>query len=133
VIKKVMSLAIAALAVAAVAAPAFAADDNMDKVVQGALLPTRVGGVAAGVVVGTPIAIVRQSVKGYKDLTEKCADKIGGKDCGPACLLVSVVTLPAGLVYGGATGTYYGMKNGIMDGFQTPFHPDSFSVNKLEE
>lgn len=132
-IKKVMSLAIAALAVAAVAAPAFAADDNMDKVVQGALLPTRVGGVAAGVVVGTPIAIVRQSVKGYKDLTEKCADKIGGKDCGPACLLVSVVTLPAGLVYGTTTGTYYGMKNGIMDGFQTPFHPDSFSVNKLEE
>lgn len=131
--KKVVSLAMAALAVVAIAAPVFAADDAMDKVVQGALIPTRLGGVAAGVVVGTPIAIVRESVKSYKDLTEKCADKVGGHDFGPSCLLVSFATLPAGLVVGGVKGTYYGMKNGMVEGFQTPFAHDSFSLGKMEE
>ena len=56
---KLMSLAMAAATVATVAAPAFAADDAMDKVTSVALFPTRVGGVVAGTVVGTPIAVAR--------------------------------------------------------------------------
>lgn len=131
--KKVMSLAMSLVACAAAAAPAFASDDAMDKVTQGALLPTRVGGVAAGIVLGTPVAIVRESYQSYKDLTNAGAEQIHGKECGPACLLVSVFTLPAGLVVGTVKGTYYGLKNGIMDGFQTPFHPHSFSIGELEK
>lgn len=129
--KKLMSLTMAAMACVVAAAPAFA--DNMDKVVQGALLPTRVGGMAAGTVIGTPIAIVRSSLKSYTGMTEKAADKVGGHDCGPSCALVSVVTLPAGLVVGGVKGTYYGVKNGMVEGFKTPFHSDSMSMGKLGE
>lgn len=131
--KKVMSLAMSLVACVAAAAPVFANDEALDKVTQGALLPTRVGGVAAGVVLGTPVAVVRESYKAYKDLTNAGAEQIHGKECGPACLLVSVFTLPAGLVVGGVKGTYYGLKNGIMGGFQTPFHPDSFSLGELDK
>lgn len=132
--KKLISMAMSVMAITAMAAPVMAADDEtMEKVTQGALLPTRVGGVVAGTVIGTPIAIVRESYKSYVDLTSKAAEEIKAKDCGPACLLVSVFTLPAGLIVGGVKGTYYGLKNGFMDGFQTPFHPDSFSITKLED
>ncbi len=40
---------------------------------------TRVGGIGAGVVVGTPIAVVRESVKSYIDLTQGAADSVGEK------------------------------------------------------
>lgn len=115
--------------------PAFAAgDDNLDKVVEGATVVTRVGGAATGAVVGTPIAAVRETVKSYIDMTSAGADKIGGKDCAPCCLVVSVVTIPASLVVGGVKGLYYGCKNGLVKGFDTPFHPDSYSLAKdLEE
>ena len=131
--KRVMSLAMSIVACAAAAAPVFASDEAMDKVTQGALLPTRVGGVVAGIAVGTPIAVIRESVKSYKDLTNSAAEQIHGKECGPACLIVSLFTLPAGLVVGGVKGTYYGLKNGFMSGFQTPFHPDSFSLGELDK
>jgi hypothetical protein len=122
-----------AVALAGAVAPAFANDDALDKVTQGALLPTRLGGVVVGTVVGTPIAVARESFKSYVSLTEKGSEQIHGKDCGPANLLVSVFTLPAGLVVGTVKGGYYGMKNGFMKGFETPFHPDSFSLGELDE
>ena len=130
--KQVLGLAMVMVASASVAAPVMAADDAMEKVTQGALLPTRVGGVVAGTVLGTPVAVARESYKSYIDLTSKGAESIKGKECGPACLLVSVFTLPAGLVVGGVKGTYYGIKNGFMKGFETPFHPESFSLGELE-
>jgi hypothetical protein len=114
-----------------------AADEPLEKVVDSSLLVTRVGGVGAGLVLGTPVAVTRCTVKSYKDLTVKVADKIGGKtggkDCGPCCLIVSVATLPAGIVWGGLTGSYYGGKNAFKVGFNQPFHPDSFSLGKLED
>lgn len=131
--KQVLSLAMIAVAGFGAIAPAMANDDALDKVTQGALLPTRVGGVVAGTVIGTPIAVVRESYKSYIDLTVKGSEQIHGKDCGPANLLVSVFTLPAGLVVGTVKGGYYGLKNGFMKGFETPFHPDSFSLGELDE
>ena len=130
---KLMSLAMAAATVATVAAPAFAADDAMDKVTSVALFPTRVGGVVAGTVVGTPIAVARESFKSYCSMTSKGTEMIHAKDCGPAAAVVSLVTIPGGLVVGGVKGSYYGVKNGVVDGFTTPFHPNSFSMTKFEE
>jgi hypothetical protein len=111
-------------------APAFAdGDEPLDKVVGGSVWVTRLGGVAAGSTVGTPIAAVRQTMKAYRDWTPDLADKIGGKDCGPAAGLVSLVTLPAAIVWGGVTGPYYGIKNGMQDGFSNPFTHQSFSMD----
>lgn len=132
---------LAALAVVAMtsvcAMPALADDEPLDKVTQGSLMVTRAGGVGAGVVVGTPVAVVRQSLKTYVNFTQSAADKVGGKlggkDNGPVCAVVSLVTLPASLVVGGAKGVYYGTKNGVTNGFNQPFHPDSYSLGSYEE
>ncbi len=105
-------------------------DEPMDKVVEGSLIVTRVGGVGAGLVLGCPVATVRETYKSYTTWTPELADKIGGKDCGPCMGLVSLVTLPASIVWGGVTGVYYGSKNAFMKGFTEPFHPDSFSLGK---
>lgn len=133
--KQILSMAMAVLATGATFAPAFAADSKSgaDTANDVAMVPVRLCGVAAGVVIGTPIAIVRESHKSYMDLTGAGAEQIHGKDCGPACLLVSIVTLPAGLVLGTVKGGYYGLKNGVMKGFDAPFNAESFSTGKLEE
>lgn len=116
--------------------PALAKDEDgaLDKSVQGGLMVTRVGGVGAGLVVGTPVAVVRETITSYIGLTGAAADKVGGavggKDNGPACAVVSLVTAPAALVVGGAKGLYYGGKNGMLHGFNEPFSPASFSISK---
>jgi hypothetical protein len=133
--KQIISTVMACLAVGITVAPAFAADSSsgLDTANEVAMVPVRLGGVAAGVVVGTPVAVVRESYKSYLDLTGAGAEQIHGKDCGPACLLVSVFTIPAGIVVGTVKGGYYGIKNGCMKGFSTPFNSESFSLGKLED
>ena len=132
--KQIISTVMACLALGVTVAPAFAADNSgLDTANEVAMVPVRLGGVAAGVVLGTPIAVVRESYKSYLDLTGAGAEQIHGKDCGPACALVSIFTLPAGIVVGTVKGGYYGMKNGFMKGFQTPFNSESFSMGKLED
>ncbi|MBS1954965.1 MAG: hypothetical protein JST89_12320 [Cyanobacteria bacterium SZAS-4] len=129
-----IALALAALLATGSVAPAFADDDSgVDKAANASLIVTRIGGLGAGLVVGAPIAIVRETTRSYRGLTESAADKVGGKDFGPSCLLVSLVTLPASLVVGGAKGTYIGSRNAMKHGFNDPFNSDSFSVGKLEE
>lgn len=129
------ALALAALLAMGTMAPALAASDEtgVDKAANASLIVTRVGGLGAAMVVGTPIAIVRETTRSYRGLTESAADKVGGKDFGPSCLLVSFVTLPASLVVGGAKGTYISSRNAMKYGFNEPFNSDSFSVGKLEE
>jgi hypothetical protein len=117
-----------ALLLSAGFAPAIAADDPLQQAVESSLMVTRVGGIGTAMVVGTPVAIIRQTRKSYVNWTEKTADKIGGHDCGPCCLLASVVTVPIALVVGPATGTYYGTKNAFSKGFSNPFSPASFSL-----
>ncbi len=114
-------------------APALAADnDGLDSAVNGSLLVTRVGGMAAGLVIGTPIAVVREIGHNYMHFTEGAADKVGGHDNAPACVLASLFSLPAALVVGSVKGVYVGAKNGV-GGFNTPFQADSFSSRNLDE
>ncbi len=129
-----LALALSALLAMGSLAPAFAGDDSgVDKAANASLIVTRIGGLGAGMVVGAPIAVTRETIRSYRGLTESAADKIGGKDFGPSCLLVSLVTLPASLVVGGAKGTYIGSRNAFKHGFNDPFNSESFSVGKLEE
>ena len=129
-----ISIALAALVAMGSVAPAFADDDTgLDKAANASLIVTRVGGLGAAMVVGMPIAVVRETTRSYRGLTNSAADKVGGKDFGPSCLLVSLVTLPAAMVVGGAKGTYIGSRNAMKHGFNDPFNSDSFSVGKLEQ
>ena len=122
---------LSALCAVSMVAPAMAAsggDDALDKVVQVSEFPVRVAGVGVGIVLGTPVAILRQSVHSYNQMTNPAADKIGGHDCGLSVGAASLVTLPASLVKGTVLGSYYGVKNGMVDGFGTPFNTTSFSM-----
>lgn len=113
--------------------PAMAGEEGLDKSVDGSLMVTRVGGVGAGLMFGTPVACVKESIKSVKDLTSHAADQVGGHEFGPAVLLVSIATVPAGLMVGGVRGVYFGTKNAFVHGFNEPFHPNSFSMGNLEE
>jgi len=110
--------------------PVLAAEEPLDKVVNGSLMVTRVGGVGTGLVVGPPVATLRETYSSYVSMTSSCAEHVGGKDCGPSCLLVSLVTLPASIVVGTGKGVYYGCKNAFTHGFNEPFSPASFSISK---
>ena len=131
--KSNLVLILSLLMLALTSLPAMAAEEGLDKMVDGSLVVTRVGGVGAGLVFGTPVACVKESIKSVKDLTSSAADQVGGHEFGPAVLLVSVVTVPAGLVVGGVKGIYFGTKNALVHGFNEPFHPNSFSMGNLEE
>lgn len=131
--KNLKAFALSAVMAAGMVTPALASDDGVEKASDAGLIVTRMGGLGAGMTLGVPVAVTRQVVKSYKDMTGGLAEKVGGKDFGPSCALVSVVTVPAALVYGGATGVFYGSKNAFVHGFNEPFHPDSFSVGKLED
>ncbi len=131
VVKRSMfATTLALVALLGAVAPSFAKGESsgLEEAVGGAEWVTRIGGVGAGTVVGTPVAMVRQTVSAYQDWTPKLADKVGGKDFGPSAMLVSVVTLPAAVVWGGATGPYYGIKNGFNHGFNNPFTHQSFCL-----
>lgn len=115
-------------------APAFAGDDSgLDMAVQGALFPVRLLAVGAGVVVGTPIAVLRETTKSYVHYTSGAADKVGGHDNAGSCVLANFFSAPVSLVVGSGKGVYAGTKNGIVKGFNEPFNKDSFSVGSLEE
>jgi hypothetical protein len=100
--------------------------------VDGGLLITRLSGMSAALVVGTPIAIVRETAHSYVSMTTSVADKIGGHAFAPSVVAASFVTGPAALVVGPAKGIYAGGKNAIV-GFNEPFKPESFSIGNLEE
>jgi hypothetical protein len=116
-----------------IGSPMFAAEGSgepLETVVDGSMIVTRAGGVGTSLVVGTPVAIARDSYKYYTNWTQELADHVGGKDFGPSCALVSLVTLPAALTWGTVTGTYHGVRTGFTDGFQEPFNVKTFNVTK---
>jgi hypothetical protein len=130
-VKKLAALVALSIALGITAAPVNAADkDGLDRAVDGSLIVTRVGGVGAGLAVGTPVAIVRDVLHMYSTWTPALADHVGVKDFAPSLALVSIATVPASLVWGGLTGTFHGGRNAFTKGFETPFHPNSFSLGK---
>ena len=130
--RSMLATTLAVVAVLGAFAPSFAkgSDDEggLGMAVGGCEWVDRIAGVGVGTTAGTPIAIVRQTFKAYTAWTPALADKIGGKDCGPCCALVSLVTAPAAVAWGGVTGPYYGVKNGVEKGFSNPFTTQSFSL-----
>lgn len=109
--------------------PALADDEKgLNQAVDSSMMVERVGGMGAGMVLGTPVAVMRDTASCFVKLTTKCADHIGGHNFGPSCVLASVVTAPCSLVYGGTVGLYHACKNGMSTGFGAPFSAASFSL-----
>jgi hypothetical protein len=128
-----LALAFAAITAVGMVIPAFAGDGGVHKASEVALVPVRLAGVGAAMVIGTPIAVTREVPKQFCGMTTTVADKVGGHDFFPSCLLASVVTAPAAVVVGGGKGVITGSKNAVIHGFGEPFAPKSFSLGNLEE
>lgn len=126
--KKSLIAALSMLTMASTVAPVFAADDDsLEKVINGTMMITRVGGLGTGIVIGTPVAMTRRTVSTYKAWTNELADQVGGHEFGPSVLLVSLVTAPAAVAWGGLTGAFYGTRNAVSH-FNEPFSANTFSV-----
>jgi hypothetical protein len=114
-------------------APVLADDGSgLDKAVDGSLIVPRLAGMTAGVVVGTPIAVLKQTTRSFVHITSGAADKVGDHTFAPSCVLATFFSFPASLVVGSTKGVISGTKNGI-NGFGSPFNFDSFSLGNLNE
>lgn len=84
--------------------------------------------VAAGLVFGTPVAIVRRTgqeiVQGTKDL-------VGDTDNWFIIAPASVIAIPFGCVSGGASGVLTGAKNAWVGSADEPFSKDAFSLGDM--
>jgi len=130
---KLAATALSLCMVLGTVAPAFAdSDAGLDHAVDGSLIVTRVLGMGAGLVFGTPVAVGRETTKSFINLTSGAADKVGGHNFMPSCLLACFFSVPAAVIVGTGKGVYAGTKNGL-NGFNTPFAQDSFSMGSLEE
>lgn len=140
--KKVLSIMAAGIMLSLAAAPAIAADakssgssgevTTMAK--QTLWFPVQMVGVGAAMVVGTPIAMIRQSAVRIRSLNEGASDKIGGHEHFPPNLFASVYSVPVGTLIGCSEGVYLGTKNAIGHGVEHPFSLSSFSLgDDIEE
>jgi hypothetical protein len=108
--------------------PASAENDFGGMAKSTAMFPVRTAALGAGLVVGTPVAILRRVSNRCTEYTGNFADKIGGKDNLPPVLFASILGVPFGLVSGTAEGVYFGGKNAISNCVEHPFSKDSFSL-----
>lgn len=94
-------------------------------------LATRLASFTAGVIVGTPIAVVRRTgieiVQGEHDLIGE-ADTWYKK---VALVMPGFISVPWGAVSGGASGCMYSLKNAWVESGQEPFSKDVFSLGDV--
>lgn len=137
--KKVLSIVAAGIMLALATAPAQAEDAKKTSSSGGSgevgtmakstlWFPVQVVGAGTAWVVGTPIAMVRQSAVRIRSLNEAASDKIGGHEHFPPNLFASVYSVPVGTLIGCSEGVYLGAKNAIAHGTERPFSLSSFSL-----
>lgn len=98
-----------------------------------AMFPVRALAVGSAIVLGTPIALARQTTVRIRQYTSEFADKIGGHEDFPPNFFASFLSVPCGLIVGTGEGLYYGGKNAIENGADKPFSLESFSFGDYEK
>jgi hypothetical protein len=122
-----LSLTILALAFTGLL-PARASDSD-DIVTKAVKVPVMVSALCAGVAVGTPVAVVHDTINDYSAARDQVATAFGGQNP-DACqyLVADFVALPAGLAIGVVNGTYHGFSNAISNCSAKPFSAESFCL-----
>lgn len=126
--KLATSFLLASALVGGFVSPTFAADETTFQSV--VFFPVKVLGSATGAVIGVPMGIFKDSVKGYAMATRYTADAIGDKDGDVPLFIGAVVGGPIGAVGGGAYGVFDGMWHGASVGYEKPFSADSFKYKE---
>jgi hypothetical protein len=95
------------------------------------LLPVRVAALGAGIVVGTPVAIVRNAMDTFPKARGIIADQFnaGTADSVAAdSILFDLAAMPPSLTTGVVLGLYQGTDNALKNCMDSPFSPESFSL-----
>jgi hypothetical protein len=87
-----------------------------------------VSSIAAGTVVGTPIAIVRKTGSEYIGCVKEFK-----KDSNTYKFWGAAYSAPVAVVSGLIKGTVYGAKNAVHYSFNKPFGKEAFSLGNLED
>ncbi len=127
--KKIAASILCALTIGSYSfAPAQAADgDTLKKV---GMFPVTIVAFTAGVVFGTPIAVVRKSFGN----TKETIDKVAGSDGHPVKkLAASIIALPVGVFTGTAEGLWLGPANSLAYDGDNPFGKERFSLGDLDK
>jgi hypothetical protein len=126
---KYARLSLVLLACGFAALPPAQASESDDLVTKAVKVPVTVSALFAGMAVGTPIAIVHDTIAGYSAAREQVAGSFGG-DSPDACqyLVADMVALPASLAVGLVDGTYHGISNAINNCSDKPFSAESFCL-----
>lgn len=110
-------------------APAFAGDDPATNTV---LIPVRILAFGVGAVVGTPVSIVKHSLKNVQAHDKAMAGKVGGEDNTAARLFMAPGALVSGVVMGTGQGLVDGPKNSVDNCVEHPFSTSSMSISDKE-
>lgn len=122
--KKLAAVTLSTLALSfAGVTPVFAGDNPVKQVL---MFPVKIAAFGTGVVVGTPIAIVRTSAKN----SCKSTKDIGGEGNAVKTGLAAIVGVPFGVFTGTLEGSYYGLSNATMH-TDKPFCKEAFSLGEL--
>ncbi|MBI4532605.1 MAG: hypothetical protein HY711_01555 [Candidatus Melainabacteria bacterium] len=106
--------------------PAQNVSDTKDSGVQ---LPHRLAAFVAGVVIGTPIAIVRKS---YQQTITATRDIVGESTNPLFVLPAGALSLPYAVLGGTFEGAYTGLLNAWVNSADDPFGKDSFSLGEMQ-
>lgn len=123
--KKLSAVFLSLVAVSSIAVTSASAEDGVASVVVG--MPIKGASVAAAMVIGLPVAIVRKSCENSKEQT----NKIAGDDANIAMKgLSALVGLPIGIVSGAIDGGQAGFKNSLK--CDKAFSKEQFSLGDLD-
>lgn len=103
-------------------------NDSLAKVVR---LPITLTALAAGIAVGTPIAVLRDTVNDYPQARDSVAKQLAGENQTPdVCqnIVADVAAVPFGITVGVLDGIYHGTINAVDNCEKKPFSAESFCL-----
>ena len=122
-----LSLVSLAFSLAALA-PAQAADSD-DLLTKAVKVPITLTALVSGMAVGTPIAVVHDTISDYSSARTSIANSFGGQSPDVTQYAVAdLAALPAGLASGLVNGTYHGVVNAVSNCNEKPFSAESFCM-----
>jgi hypothetical protein len=126
---KFASLSLVALATAATTLLPAQASDGNDIMNRAAKVPVMVTSLFAGMAIGTPVAVVHDTMNDVSSARDSIAAQFGGQDP-DACqyFVADLAALPAGLATGLVNGTYHGITNAVNNCSEKPFSAESFCL-----
>jgi hypothetical protein len=123
--KLASSLMLASVLVGSLVAPSYADDETtFQKIV---FLPVRLVGSGTGTVLGVPLGVAKDGIKGYRKSSKWVANKLGNEDGDGQNIVGMIVGGPFGALGGSIYGVPDGAWHGMKSGFDKPFSKDSFT------